>query len=84
MNRPGAPLRSFDLVERYIAGTAAASRLTVTAQLKRGSNKTGDTASDDEMAELLLTCRSVCPEWSYTLTAPRKRRNWRNNSVPSS
>lgn len=68
LNWAGVPLRSFDLVQRYIAGTTTATGLTVTAQLKRGGNETGEKVSDEEMQRLLLTRHSTCPEWSYTLS----------------
>ena len=68
MNWAGVPLRSFDLVERYIAGTTTAAGLTVTAQLKRGGNETGEKVSDEEIRRLSLTPHSICPEWNYMLS----------------
>lgn len=62
------PLRSFDLAERYIAGTSTAAGLTVTAQLKRGGNESGEKVSDEAMAQLRLTRHHVCPDWNYTLS----------------
>jgi Rhodopirellula transposase DDE domain len=67
-NWAGVPLRRFDLVERSIAGTTTAAGLTVTAQLKRGGNETGEKVSNEEMRRLSLTPHSVCPEWNYTLS----------------
>ena len=41
MNWAGVPLRSFETIVRYIAGTATAAGLRVAALLKRGGNETG-------------------------------------------
>lgn len=68
LNWAGVPLRSFELVQRYIAGTTTASGLTVTACLKRGGNERGETVCDEAMARLLLTHHHLCPEWNYTLS----------------
>ncbi|MEN3291512.1 MAG: hypothetical protein V7642_765 [Burkholderiales bacterium] len=40
----GVPLRSFDTMTQYIAGTTTTTTtgLTVTSALKRGSNETGE------------------------------------------
>ena len=67
-NWAGVPLRTFDTVVRYIAGTVTAAGLRVTAALKRGGNETGERVSDDEMRRLRLTPHRVCPAWNYTLT----------------
>ncbi len=69
-NWAGVPLRTFETVMRYIAGTVTAAGLRVTAALKRGGNETGERVSDDEMRRLRLTPHAVCPAWNYTL-APR-------------
>jgi hypothetical protein len=62
------PLRSFELVQRLIAGTASAAGLSVTARLKRGGNERGETVSDEAIKQLLLTRHNLCPEWNYTLS----------------
>jgi len=67
LNWAGIPLRTFDTVVRYIAGTVTAAGLRVTACLKRGGNVTGGRVSDDEMRQLRLTPHTVCPAWNYTL-----------------
>ncbi|UKJ76890.1 hypothetical protein H1Q64_23230 (plasmid) [Azospirillum brasilense] len=61
VNWAGVPLRTFDTVVRYIAGT-------VTALLKRGGNETGERVSDAEMHRLRLAPHTVCPAWNYTLS----------------
>jgi DDE family transposase len=68
MNWAGVPLRTFDTVVRYIAGTVTAAGLRVTACLKRGGNETGERVSDDEMRQLHLAPHTVYPAWNYTLS----------------
>lgn len=67
MNWAGKPLRSFNLMCRYIRGTTTATGLTVTVDLQRGGNELGEHVSDKEMAQLRLRHHSVCPQWNYTL-----------------
>jgi hypothetical protein len=67
LNWAGVPLRTFDTVVRYIAGTVTTAGLRVTACLKRGGNETGERVSDADMRQLHLTPHSVCPAWNYTL-----------------
>ena len=66
-NWAGVPLRSFETIARYIAGTVTAAGLQVLARLKRGGNETGERVADDEMRRLRLAPHAVCPAWSYTL-----------------
>ena len=68
LNWAGVPLRTFDTVARYIAGTVTAAGLRVTACLKRGGNETGERVSDADMRQLHLTPHTVCPAWNYTLS----------------
>ena len=68
VNWAGVPLRSFDLVQRLIAGTTTAAGLTVTACLKRSGNEQGEAVSDADMQRLLLTKHTTCPQWNYTLS----------------
>lgn len=72
LNWAGKPLRSFELMTRYIADTTTRTGLTVTAALKRGGNELGERISDDQMQRLKLTPHRVCPQWNYTLQ-PRTR-----------
>ena len=73
LNWAGVPLRTFETVMRYIAGTVTATGLWVTAVLKRGGNETGERVSDAEMKTLRLTPHAVCPAWNYTLRPRRQR-----------
>jgi Rhodopirellula transposase DDE domain len=68
VNWAGVPLRSFETIVRYIAGTATAAGLRVAALLKRGGNETGERVSDEEMRRLHLAPHAVCPAWNYTLS----------------
>ena len=67
LNWAGVPLRSFETLLRYIAGTVTAAGLRVTAILKRGGNETGERVSVEEMKALRLTPHAICPAWNYTL-----------------
>ncbi len=69
-NWAGVPLRTFETIMRYIAGTATAAGLRVSGLLKRGGNETGERVTADEWRRLRLTPHAVCPAWNYTL-APR-------------
>jgi len=68
VNWAGVPLRTFETIVRYIAGTVTAAGLRVTACLKRGGNETGERVSDADMRQLHLTPHTVCPAWNYTLS----------------
>lgn len=76
INWAGVPLRSFETIARYIAGTVTAAGLSVLARLKRGGNETGERVSDDEMRRLRLTPHVVCPAWNYTLRPRRMSPRW--------
>jgi hypothetical protein len=66
-NWAGVPLRTFETVTSYIAGTTTTTGLEVKAVLKRGANQTGERVSKDEMRRLRLKSHAVCPKWNYTL-----------------
>jgi len=66
-NWAGVPLRTFETICRYIAGTVTATGLRVTPALKRGGNETGERVTNAAMAALHLTAHAVCPAWNYTL-----------------
>lgn len=68
VNWAGVPLRTFETIVRYIAGTVTAAGLRVAALLKRGGNETGERVSDDEIRRLHLAPHTVCPAWNYTLS----------------
>lgn len=67
VNWAGVPLRTFETIMRYIAGTVTAAGLHVTGYLKRGGNETGERVSTEAMRRLRLTPHEVCPAWNYTL-----------------
>lgn len=76
INWAGVPLRSFETIMHYIAGTVTAAGLRVLARLKRGGNETGERVTDDEMRRLRLAHHSVCPVWNYTLRPRLTRAKW--------
>jgi hypothetical protein len=67
INWSGVPLRSFDLMMKYIEGTETARGLRVKAVLKRGGNELGERVSNEEMKGLWLQPHAVCPAWNYTI-----------------
>ena len=73
LNWAGVPLRTFETVVSYIAGTTTTTGLRVKAVLKRGSNETGERVSADEWRRLRLKRHNVCPKWNYTLRPQRRR-----------
>lgn len=77
VNWAGVPLRTFETMLSYIAGTVTKAGLKVRAVLKRGGNETGERISDAQMCSLNLKADAVCPMWSYTL---RPRNGSRKNS----
>lgn len=63
----GCPLRSFALVQQYIAETTTHTGLKVRAYLVTTPYATGIKVSDEEMAMLNIQAHSVCPQWNYTI-----------------
>ena len=74
LNWAGVPLRSFETVTRYIAGTTTVTGLHVTAVLKRGGNELGEHVSPEDWLRLRLRMKphAVCPQWNYTLRPQRR------------
>ena len=66
----GCPLRSFALVQHYIAQTTTHTGLKVQAFLVLTSYATGIRVTDEEMALLNIQPHTICPQWNYTI-APR-------------
>ena len=66
----GCPLRSFELVQQYIAETTTHTGLTVRAYLVPTTYPTGVKVTDEEMSTLNIHPHAVCPQWNYTI-APR-------------
>lgn len=67
LNWAGVPLRSFDIMIKYIQGTETNAGLQVRADLKRGGNETGERVSNEEMRSLWIEPHAICPAWSYTI-----------------
>ncbi len=67
VNWAGEPLRSFELMQGYIAGTTTERGLSVRAELLRGVYAKGRKISDAEMGSLNLEVGVVCPKWNYTI-----------------
>jgi hypothetical protein len=63
----GCPLRSFDLVLRYLQETRTATGLRVEAYLVPTVYATGTTVPDAVMATLNIQAHEVCPQWNYTI-----------------
>lgn len=66
-NWAGQPLRSFELMVGYIAGTTTEKGLRVRAKLLRGNYAKAQTVSEVQMRQLNLEEAEVCPQWNYTL-----------------
>jgi hypothetical protein len=67
----GCPLRTFALVQQYIADTTTQTGLQVRAHLVSTTYATGVRVSDAEMATLNIHIHPICPQWNYTI-APRR------------
>lgn len=63
----GCPLRSFGLMQQYIADTTTQTGLHVQAYLVTTTYATGVKVSDEEMAPLNIHAHRVCPQWNYTI-----------------
>lgn len=66
----GCPLRSYDLMVKYLGETKTQTGLTVEAQLVTTAYSKGIKVADDVMAALDLQTHFICPQWNYTI-APR-------------
>jgi hypothetical protein len=66
-NWAGHPFASWETMLGYLGGTTTETGLTVRAALHDAIYKTGESASDADMAALNLTRHAVCPTWNYTL-----------------
>jgi len=63
----GCPLRSFEIVQQYIAETTTHTGLRVRAHLVLQTYVTGRKVSDEEMAALNIHPHPICPQWNYTI-----------------
>ena len=66
-NWAGEPLRTYDTMLGYIAGTTTKTGLQVTASLLTGVFKTGRRVAKAVMQALHLEVHAVCPKWNYTI-----------------
>jgi Rhodopirellula transposase DDE domain len=67
LNWAGKPLRTWEMVLRYLRGTTTRTGLEVRADLHEGDYVTGRSVSDSEMQSLNLERHPVCPSWTYTI-----------------
>jgi hypothetical protein len=63
----GCPLRSYDLMLRYIRDTKTQTGLTVQAHLVTDRYETGVKVRDEEMDARNIEFPDVCPRWNYTI-----------------
>jgi hypothetical protein len=67
INWAGKPLRSFETMLAYIRGTTTETGLKVRASLLERVYQRGIKVSDQEMKNLNLQRRSICPTWNYVI-----------------
>jgi len=63
----GCPLRSFELVQHYIAGTTTQTGLRVQAYLVTKTYEKVIKVTDEELATLNIHTHTICPQWNYTI-----------------
>lgn len=63
----GCPLRSFELVQQYIADTSTQTGLRVRAYLVTTTYEKGVKVTDEELATLNIHPHTICPQWNYTI-----------------
>jgi hypothetical protein len=63
----GCPLRSFELVQQYIANTTTQTGLRVRAHLVTTTYEKGIKVTDEELDMLNLQIHEICPQWNYTI-----------------
>jgi hypothetical protein len=63
----GCPLRSFELVQQYIADTTTQTGLRVRAYLVTTTYEKGVKVTDEELATLNIHTHTICPQWNYTI-----------------
>ena len=70
-NWEGKPLKSYETVVKYIRRTTTSHGLKVRACLLRKKYAKGQTPSDREMKQVMLTRHKTLPQWNYTLAPSR-------------
>lgn len=68
----GCPLRSYDVLLKYLDETKTQTGLRVHAELIHKEYAKGIKVSDEVMTTLNLQTHAVCPQWNYTI-APRSQ-----------
>jgi len=67
LNWAGKPLRSFETMLAYIRGTTTETGLRVRAFLLEREYQRGIKVSNQEMKDLALQRRAICPNWNYVI-----------------
>ena len=67
MEWAGHPLRSVDIMTKYIQGTTTKTGLKVTALLNERKYAKGRTVPDCLFKEIPLSNHSELPKWNYTI-----------------
>jgi hypothetical protein len=67
INWAGKPLRSLEIMLKYIRTTKTQTGLTVRARLNEKKYFTRIKIDDDQMAEINIRKHKVLPNWNYTI-----------------
>lgn len=67
-NWAGRPLENYETAVKYIRTTTNSTGLKVCARLLQRRYEKGESISDQEMQQLVLTNHKTLPGWNYTLT----------------
>lgn len=67
INWAAQPLRSLNQMTAFIRGTKTQTGLTVKASQLKGTYPTRVKVSDQQMAELNVIPRKICPQWNYVI-----------------
>jgi len=68
INWSGKPLRTLEVMLRYIRGTTTNTGLTVKAFIQEGFYKKGQRVTKEEMDQLNLRHHTTLPDWNYTIS----------------
>ena len=64
----GCPLRTFEVMRKYLEDTTTQTGLRVQAHLVTQTYETGVKVPDAEMETLAIRHHDVCPQWNYTIS----------------
>jgi len=67
MNWAGKPLRSYEIMLRYIQGTKTKEGLQIEAILNEKNYEKGIKISDEQMAGINISKHETLPQWNYTI-----------------